>query len=104
MYAIIEDGGKQYMVRQGDTVYLERRELADGTTSLQLDRVLMLGEGDKARIGDPYVKSAKVSAKLHGEIKGPKLIIQKFRRRKGYHKKQGHRQKYLKVTIESISA
>ncbi|MFO0973434.1 MAG: 50S ribosomal protein L21 [Phycisphaerae bacterium] len=103
MYAIIEDGGKQYWVRQGDTIFVERRDLPDGATHVQFDRVLMLGEGAAAKIGDPAIPAAKVSAKLHGEIKGPKLVIQKFRRRKGYHKKKGHRQKYLKVTVEQIS-
>src|SRR5262245_28073243 len=102
MYAIVEDGGKQYMVREGQTLFLERRELPEGTSSLNLGRVLMVGEGADARIGAPVLDGASVSAKLHGEIKGPKLYIEKFRRRKGYHLRKGHRQRYLKVTIEKI--
>jgi large subunit ribosomal protein L21 len=104
MYAIIEDGGKQYLVRQGDTLFLERRDLAGSETTVRLDRVLMVGEGAEARIGTPYVEGAAVEAKILGEIKGPKLYITKFRRRKGYHLRKGHRQRHLKVTVESISA
>jgi len=103
MYAIFEDGGKQYMVKQGDTVFLERRDLPEGTAAIDLDRVLMLGEGAGCKIGAPFITGAKVHAKVHAEIKGPKLYIEKYRRRKGYHLRRGHRQKHLKVTIETIS-
>ncbi len=104
MYAIVEDGGKQYMVQEGQTVYLERRDLPSGATSLELDRVLMLGDGADCKIGTPVVGGASVTAKVHDEIKGPKLYIEKHRRRKGYHLRKGHRQKYLKVSIEKINA
>ncbi|MCK6455939.1 MAG: 50S ribosomal protein L21 [Phycisphaerae bacterium] len=102
MYAVVEDGGKQFMVRTGQTVFLERRDLPDAAKSLTLDRVLMLGEAEACKIGAPYVAGAKVTATVHGEIKGPKLRIEKFRRRKGYHLRKGHRQRYLKVTIDDI--
>lgn len=103
MYAIVEDGGKQYRVQEGDVLFVERRDLPEGTATLTLDRVLMLEDGEKSRIGQPYVSGAAVSAKVHGEIKGPKLHIEKHRRRKGYHLRVGHRQKYLKLTVEKIS-
>lgn len=104
MYAIVEDGGKQYMVREGDTVNLELHELAEGTKSLTLDKVLLVGEGKDARVGAPYVSGAKVTAKVvEAEMKGPKLYIEKYRRRKGYHMRRGHRQKYTRVMIEKIS-
>ena len=103
MYAIVEDSGKQFMVREGDTVFLDTRDLPENAKTLTLDRVLMLGEGEKCRIGDPAVAGAKVTARIDGEIKGPKLFIEKYTRRKGYHLRKGHRQKYMKVTIDKIS-
>ena len=102
MYAIVEDGGTQYRVEKGQTVYLERRDLPEGTKAIAFDRVLMLGDGAKCRIGTPWVEGAKVTASVHGEIKGAKLEIVKFRRRKGYHLHKGHRQRHLKVTIDQI--
>jgi large subunit ribosomal protein L21 len=103
MYAIVEDGGKQYRVQQGDTIYVERRDLPEGTKSLEFDRVLMLGDGEASKIGTPWVRGAKVSAALDSKALGPKIDIIKFRRRKGYHLHKGHRQGYLKVTIQSIT-
>jgi large subunit ribosomal protein L21 len=103
MYAIVEDGGKQYLVKEGQTVYLERRDLPEGTARIEFERVLMLGDGAESRIGCPNLTDAKVTARVEGEIKGPKLYIEKFRRRKGYHLRKGHRQRHLKVTVEKIS-
>lgn len=102
MYAIFEDGGRQYKVAQGDKVYVDLRELPEGQQTIEFDRVLLLGEGENARIGQPLVSGAKVVAKLHGEVKGPKLVGGKFRRRKNYRRKFGHRQKHLAVTISEI--
>lgn len=104
MYAIVEDGGKQFRVEKGDTIYIEKRDLAPGTTDVEFDRVLMVGNGADSKIGQPLVGGAKVVAKLHAAIKGPKIDIVKFKRRKGYRLKKGHRQNYLKVTVEEISA
>ncbi len=103
MYAIVEDGGKQYRVEKGDTIYLETRELPEGTTTIQFERVLMLGDGAGSKIGTPLVPGAKVTATVDAAIKGPKVEIFKFRKRKGYHLHKGHRQKHLKVTISEIS-
>ena len=104
MYAIVEDGGKQYRVQQGDTIFIEHRELADGAATVELDRVLMLGDGADAKIGTPYLASAKVTARIDNPAAlGPKLEIVKFRRRKGYKLHKGHRQKLIKVTIDGIS-
>ncbi len=103
MYAIIEDGGKQYRVRQGDTLFVEMRELPKAATKIEFDRVLMLGEAGKSKIGNPVVPGAKVTAKLESPVRGPKVDIVKFRRRKGYKRHAGHRQDYLKVTIDAIS-
>ena len=104
MYAVIADGGKQYMVRQGQALYVEKRDLPEGSTMIEFDQVLALGEGESSRIGSPTVPGAKVTARLLELVKGPKETIVKFRRRKGYRLKKGHRQNYLKVQIESITA
>jgi large subunit ribosomal protein L21 len=104
MYAIVEDGGKQYRVEAGDTIYVETRVLPESKKTVDFDRVLMIGEGGKSRIGAPYVEGAKVIAKLDDEVRGPKLEIVKFRRRKGYKLHKGHRQNLLKVTIDKIQA
>jgi large subunit ribosomal protein L21 len=103
MYAIIEDGGKQYRVQKDETLFVELRDLPTSAKSIEFDRVLMLGDGAKSKIGTPYVPGAKVTAGLAGRERGPKLEIVKFRRRKGYKLHKGHRQNYLKVTIDSIS-
>lgn len=104
MYAIIADGGKQYMVKPGQKLFVETRELADGATAVEFNQVLLVGEGESTRIGTPWVDGAKVVAKLVGPIRGPKETIVKFRRRKGYRLKKGHRQNYFQVTVESINA
>ncbi len=101
MYAIVEDGGKQYRVEPGQTLFLELHNLSEGTPTLTLDRVLMIG-GETCRIGQPLVPGARVTARVVGEVKAPKLFITKFRRRKGYRLRQGHRQRHLKVTIDAI--
>ncbi len=103
MYAIIEDGGKQYKVSPGDALLVELRELGS-ETSLAFDKVLMVGEGETARIGAPYVAGAKVRATLVRELQTPKVVGIKFNRRKGYRKKWGHRQRMLHVRIEAIDA
>ena len=105
MYAIVEDGGKQYRLQQGDTVFIERRDLPANAERVEFDRVLMIGDGAKSKIGAPYVAGAKVTAKLiDAEALGPKLEIVKFRRRKGYKLHKGHRQGHLKVMVDGISA
>ncbi len=104
MYAIVEDGGKQYRVEKGDTLYVETRELEAGAKSVSFDRVLMVGNGAESKIGTPLVSGATVTATLDSEEKGPKIDIVKFKRRKGYRLKKGHRQNYLKVTIDEIKA
>ncbi|MEM7227658.1 MAG: 50S ribosomal protein L21 [Planctomycetota bacterium] len=105
MYAIIEDSGTQIKVQEGDVIDVDLRPLDDGTSSLSFDRVLVVGDGESAgNIGTPYVSGAKVAADIVGEIKGDKIDVIKFKRRKGYRRKQGHRQRYLRVKITGISA
>ena len=104
MYAIIEDGGKQYKVSEGDVLLVERKDLADDAKSIEFEHVLMVGEGENARIGTPWLAGAKVTATITDEIKTPKVVGVKFKRRKGYMRKFGHRQRMLKVEVSKIDA
>ena len=103
MYAIIEDHGRQYTVREGDVLDLDLRDATDNE-SLVFERVLMVRDDKEARIGTPTVAGAKVVATVLGEIKGKKIVVRKFKRRKNYRRKIGHRQRYTQVRIESIDA
>jgi large subunit ribosomal protein L21 len=100
MYAIIEEGGRQFKVTSGDTILIDR-EAGDGK-SVKFDRVLLVAGEGEPRIGAPLVKGATVTADVVGPEKGPKIDIVKYKRRKGYHKKIGHRQPALRVKITGI--
>jgi large subunit ribosomal protein L21 len=102
MYAIIEEGGKQYKVTSGDTILIDRHVKED-EKSIKFDRVLLVGGEGEPKIGLPTVSKATVSADVIGEEKGVKIDIQKYKRRKGYHKKIGHRQRYVRVKITGIN-
>ena len=102
MYAIIEEGGKQFKVTSGDTILIDRAA-KEGEKSIKLDRVLFVGGEGQPKIGLPTVANATVSADVIGETKGEKIDIQKYRRRKGYHRKIGHRQRYVRVKITGIN-
>ena len=104
MYAIIQDGAHQYKVEEGDTLEVQRRDLAEGQDTVEFDRVLLVADGEQQQIGRPVVDGAKVRAKVVDEVKGDKLIIMKIRRRKHYRLKRGHRQRYLRVRIDKIEA
>jgi large subunit ribosomal protein L21 len=106
VYAIIEDSGTQLKVAKGDVVDVDLRDLGDAKT-VTFDRVLLIGDedADKDRtVGMPYVDGASVKAELIEEFKDKKIDVIKFKRRKGYRRKQGHRQRYLRVKITDISA
>ena len=102
MYAIIEDRGSQYHVREGDTLEIQLQDLPESADQIVFDRVLVAGEGENTRIGQPYLENARVTAAIRGELKGQKITIIKKKRRKNYRRKQGHRQRYLRVQIEKI--
>ena len=102
MYAIIETGGKQYKVEQGDVVFIEKLNVEAGET-VTFDKVLVVG-GDDLKVGAPYVAGATVSANVVKNGKDKKIIVYKYKPKKGYHKKQGHRQPYTKVEITAINA
>ena len=102
MYAIIEEGGKQFKVTSGDTIQIDRAVEGDAKT-LKFDRVLLVGGEGKPKIGAPVVSGATVTADVIGPVKGPKVVSVKYKRRKGYRKKIGHRQGYTAVKITGIN-
>ena len=102
MYAIIEEGGRQHRVTSGDTLLIDREVGADEKT-ITFDRVLLVAGEGSPRVGVPLVSGATVTAEVIGPEKGPKLETVKYKRRKGYHKKQGHRQSYVSVKVTGIN-
>ena len=103
MHAIIETGGKQYKVTEGDTLFIEKLE-AEAGQALTFDKVLAILDGDKATFGAPVVEGASVAATVVKNGKGKKVRIFKYNPKKGYRKRQGHRQPYTKVQIGAIQA
>ena len=103
MYAIIEEGGRQFKVTGGDTILIDREAPEDAKT-ITFDRVLLVAGEGSPKVGAPLVANATVTADVVGPEKGDKITIQKYKRRKGYHKKIGHRQQYLRVKIADIKA
>ncbi|WP_280564423.1 MULTISPECIES: 50S ribosomal protein L21 [unclassified Chromohalobacter] len=103
MYAVIKSGGKQYRVQEGQTLKLEKLEVATGDT-LELDQVLLVGDDDDIKVGTPLVDGAKVTAEVVSHGRGEKVKIIKFRRRKHQMRRQGHRQWFTEVKITGISA
>ena len=101
MYAIIETGGKQYKVSEGDVLFIEKLE-AEAGQSVVFDQVLAVLDGDKATFGAPTVEGASVDATVVKNGKGKKIRIFKYTPKKGYRKRQGHRQPYTKVQIDTM--
>ncbi len=107
MYAVIEQGGKQYKVTEGDRLDIELTDVQPEATEIEINKVLFIGDGANVRVGKPYIEGAKVVAKFattaeKGLVKGKKLYVTHFRRRKDSQRRIGHRQKYLRVTISKI--
>ena len=102
MYAVIKTGGKQYRVTEGQKLQVEKLGGAPGD-KVTFNDVLLLGGGEALKIGQPVVAGARVEAEIVGQDRGPKIIIFKFRRRKNYRRKQGHRQPYTQLKITCIS-
>jgi large subunit ribosomal protein L21 len=103
MYAIIEDSGTQFKVTSGDRIRIDR-QVKEGDKTVTFERVLLVAGEGSPKIGAPALGGATVSAEVLGEVKGPKIDIQKYKRRKGYHRKIGHRQRYTEVRITGINA
>ena len=103
MYAVIETGGKQYRVQEGDVINVEKLNVSAGD-DITFDKVLLFNDGEKLQVGAPIVEAAKVFGSVVENGKGEKIIIFKYKAKKDYRKKQGHRQPYTLVKIESLSA
>ena len=101
IYAIIETGGKQYKVTPGQSIDVERLNVAEGNT-VDLDRVLLIADGDKVTVGTPTIEGARVIATSQGEGKGKKIIVFKYKPKVRYRRKTGHRQLYTSLTIDKI--
>lgn len=101
MYAVFTTGGKQYRATEGEVVRVEKLEAEKGAT-IELDQVLMVGEGENVRIGTPTVEGGKVTAEVVDHGRGEKIRIIKFRRRKHHMKQMGHRQYYTEIKITGI--
>lgn len=101
IYAVIETGGKQYRVTPGQTVDVERLDVAQGST-IELDRVLLVAQGNRVMVGNPTVSGAKVVATSQGEGKGKKVIVFKYKPKVRYRRKIGHRQLYTRLMIDKI--
>ena len=102
MYAIIATGGKQYKGAEGDIIKVEKLGVEAGE-NVVFDQVLVVS-GDDVKVGNPTVEGATVAATVVGDVKGKKVIVYKYKRKTGYHKKNGHRQAYTQVKIEKINA
>ena len=101
MYAVVDIKGKQYKAEQGSLLRVDRLEGAEGD-EVSFDQVMLLSDGDKVKVGTPFVKGAVVKTKLEKHGKGDKVVVLKYKRRKGYQKKRGHRQHYSFVRVEEI--
>ena len=101
MYAIIESCGKQYKVTEGDVVFFEKLDTEEGK-KVTFDKVILVANGEKIEVGAPYVKGVKVEGTVVAHGKGKKIIVYKYKAKKNYRRKQGHRQPYTKVEITSI--
>jgi len=104
MYAIIDDNGRQFKVTGGDRIRIDRAAPTDEQKTVTFDRILLVGGEGVPKVGQPVVAGATVTADILGAVKGDKVVSVKYRRRKGYHKKKGHRQKFLEVKVTAINA
>jgi large subunit ribosomal protein L21 len=103
MYAVVRTGGKQYRVEPGISFRVEKLDGAVGD-NVELSEVLLVGEPDSAKIGTPLVDGAKVVGTITAQARGPKIVIFKMKRRKGYRRKAGHRQSYTEIRVDTIEA
>jgi large subunit ribosomal protein L21 len=103
MYAVLATGGKQYRVQEGDVIYVEKL-IADADSTVELNEVLAVGTEDGIKVGTPVVEGAKVVAKVAAQGKAKKVIVFKYKSKKDYRRKNGHRQPYTKLVIEKIEA
>jgi len=103
LYAIVETGGKQYRVQEGETLYIEKLSAGAGET-VEVDKVLAVVKDGELVVGTPFVTDAKVLFKVVRHGRGKKIIVYKYKAKKNYRRKQGHRQAFTQVTVEKIEA
>ncbi len=103
MYAVISTGGKQYRVKEGSVLRVEKLDAADGD-KVEFDKVLLVGEGADVKIGTPYVEGGSVEATVQAQGRGRKVDVIKFKRRKNYKRQHGHRQAYTEIRVTGIKA
>ena len=103
MFAVIRTGSKQYKVKEGDVIDVELFDTGSETKATFED-VLLVADGAKVKVGQPTVAGASVSGEILGEVKAKKVVAYKYRRREGYHRKVGHRQRHIRVKVEKIKA
>jgi large subunit ribosomal protein L21 len=101
-YAVIESGGKQYIAREGETIEVDRLPIEVGK-SITIKEILLIVDNGKTKVGNPYVKGVTIKGTVVAEVKAPKIIVYKYIPRERYRKKQGHRQRYSRVLIDSIA-
>ncbi len=102
MYAIVETGGKQYRIQEGDLLKVESLGLEEGA-SVVFDKVLLVGKDDSVAVGAPYVQGASVTASVTGNGREPKILVFKFKSKKNYRRMKGHRQNYTEIRIDSLT-
>ncbi len=102
MYAIIKAGGRQYRVSQGDVIYIDKVE-QEADSAISFDVLMIGGDGD-VKVGNPVLEGAKVEGKVLGQVKGDKIVVYKYKSKKNYARKSGHRQPYTKVEITAVTA
>ncbi len=101
-FAIIKTGGKQYKISEGDTLLVEKLDAEEGKT-LDIKDILLVADGDKVEVGKPIIENGNVRVKIISQEKADKIVVLKYKKRKNYRKKTGHRQKLTKVQVEKIS-
>lgn len=101
-YAVIQTGGKQYRVQEGDTIDVEKLDIEPGSETI-FNQILMVGEGESVKVGTPIVEGASVTAKVVDQIRAKKEVAFKFKRRKGFHKTKGYRRQLTKLEITGIT-
>ncbi|HMQ32067.1 MAG TPA: 50S ribosomal protein L21 [Chloroflexaceae bacterium] len=104
MYAIIRDRGMQYRVEQGQVLTIDLLDEAEAGSQIELGEVLLVGDGDSVKVGSPLVSGARVRAEVLGEQKGEKIIVFRYRNKKRYRRRTGHRQRYTQIKISEILA
>ena len=101
-YAIVEDGGKQYKAVIGESIEVDRYPLEVGE-EIDMDRVLLIADGENIKVGTPFIKGAKIQATVLAQVKGPKIVVFRYKAKERIRTKTGHRQQYTKVRIDTIT-